>query len=154
VIIGDTMAAARETQARMAAGMAEKMDVKLAGMSYLSGIDCSKFDLDAPLPKLSINASRASFEAHLSGDGTRTLREMLLDPGSGGIDFVGTADSIASDMGSVMEEIGGDGFLIQDPLTRKAIVEITDDLVPALQRRGLTRTAYNHALFRDNLLAF
>jgi FMN-dependent oxidoreductase (nitrilotriacetate monooxygenase family) len=154
VIIGDTMAAARETQARMAAGMAEKMDVKLAAMSYLSGIDCSKFDLDAPLPKLSINASRASFEAHLSGDGTRTLREMLLDPGSGGIDFVGTADSIASDMGSVMEEIGGDGFLIQDPLTRKAIVEITDDLVPALQRRGLTRSEYGHELFRDNLLAF
>ena len=69
----------------------------------------------------------------MSGDGTRTLREMLLDPGSGGIDFVGTPDSIAADMAAVMEEIGGDGFLIQDPLTRKAIVEITDGLVPALQ---------------------
>ncbi len=154
VILGDTLPEAREKQARMAAGMADKMDAKLAAMSYLSGIDCSKFDLDAPLPKLTINASRASFEAHLSGNGTRTLREMLLDPGSGGIDFVGTADSIASDMAAVMEEIGGDGFLIQDPLTRKAVVEITDGLVPALQRRGLTRAAYSHELFRDNLLAF
>ena len=154
VTLGDTMAEAKEKHARMAAGLADRMDVKLAGMSYLSGIDCSKFDLDAPLPKLSINASRASFEAHLSGDGTRTLREMLLDPGSGGIDFIGTPDSIASDMAAVMEEIGGDGFLIQDPLTRKAIVEITDGLVPALQRRGLTRAAYSHDLLRDNLLAF
>jgi FMN-dependent oxidoreductase (nitrilotriacetate monooxygenase family) len=154
VILGDTMQEARDKQARMAAGLADKMDVKLAAMSYLSGIDCAKFDLDAPLPKLNINASRASFEAHLSGDGTRTLREMLLDPGSGGIDFVGTADSIADDMASVMEEIGGDGFLIQDPLTRKAIVEITDGLVPTLQRRGLTRAAYSHEMFRDNLLAF
>jgi FMN-dependent oxidoreductase (nitrilotriacetate monooxygenase family) len=154
VILGDTMQEAREKQQRMAAGLAEKMDVKLAGMSYLSGIDCAKFDLDAPLPKLTINASRASFEAHLSGDGSRTLREMLLDPGSGGIDFIGTADSIASEMASVMEEIGGDGFLIQDPLTRKAIVDITDGLVPTLQRRGLTRAAYSHELFRDNLRAF
>jgi alkanesulfonate monooxygenase SsuD/methylene tetrahydromethanopterin reductase-like flavin-dependent oxidoreductase (luciferase family) len=79
---------------------------------------------------------------------------MLLDPGSGGIDFIGTADSIAADMVSVMEEIGGDGFLIQDPLTRKAMVEITDGLVPVLQRRGLVRSAYSHELFRDNLLAF
>ncbi len=154
VILGDTIAEAREKQQRMAAGLAEKMDVKLAAMSYLSGIDCAKFDLDAPLPRMTINASRASFEAHLSGDGTRTLREMLLDPGSGGIDFIGTADSIAAEMASVMEEIGGDGFLIQDPLTRKAIVEITDGLVPALQRRGLTRAAYSHELFRDNLRAF
>jgi alkanesulfonate monooxygenase SsuD/methylene tetrahydromethanopterin reductase-like flavin-dependent oxidoreductase (luciferase family) len=79
---------------------------------------------------------------------------MLLDPGSGGIDFIGTADSIASEMASVMEEIGGDGLLIQDPLTRKAIIEITDGLVPTLQRRGLTRAAYSHDLFRDNLRAF
>ena len=34
------------------------------------------------------------------------------------------------------------------------IIEITDGLVPALQRRGLTRTAYTHAHFRDNLLEF
>jgi FMN-dependent oxidoreductase (nitrilotriacetate monooxygenase family) len=153
-ILGDTMAEAQEKRARLAAWMAEHMDVKLAGMSFLSGIDCSKFELDAPLPKLTLNTSRASFEAHLSGDGSRTLREMLLDPGSGGIDFVGTADSIAADMGAVMEEIGGDGFLIQDAVTRKAIVEVTDGLVPALRRRGLIREAYSHALFRDNLLEF
>ena len=68
---------------------------------------------------------------------------MLLDPGSGGIDFLGTPDSIAADMGTVMEEISGDGFLIQDPLTRKAVVEITDGLAPALKRRGLIRAAYD-----------
>jgi len=154
VIMGDTMQDARDKLARYTANLVNTMDSKLAAMSYLSGIDCSKFDLDQPLPKLDINASRASFEAHLSGDGGRTLREMLLDPGSGGIDFIGTPDSIAADMGTVMEEVGGDGFLIQDPLTRKAVVEITDGLAPALKRRGLIRAAYEHELFRDNLLAF
>jgi hypothetical protein len=38
--------------------------------------------------------------------------------------------------------------------SRRYVSEITDGLVPELQRRGLTRTAYEHALFRDNLLAF
>jgi long-chain alkane monooxygenase len=154
VVMGDTMAEAREKRGRMTAALAHSMDTKLAAMSYLSGIDCSKFDLDAPLPKLRTNASRASFEAHLSGDGSRTLREMLLDPGGGGLDFVGTPDSIAAEMESAMEEIGGDGFLIQDPLTRRAVIEIADGLAPALKRRGLIRSYYGHEHFRDNLLAF
>jgi hypothetical protein len=33
-------------------------------------------------------------------------------------------------------------------------VEIADGLVPALQRRGLTRSAYAHATLRENLLDF
>ena len=40
-----------------------------------------------------------------------------MDPGGGGLDFVGTPDSIAAEMGEVMQEIGGDGFLFQDTLT-------------------------------------
>lgn len=34
---------------------------------------------------------------------------------------------------------GGDGFLIQQPMFRRAISEITDGLAPALRRRGLIR---------------
>jgi FMN-dependent oxidoreductase (nitrilotriacetate monooxygenase family) len=154
VVIADTMAEAQERRRLMTAALEHTMEVKLAQMSYLSAIDFSKFDLDAPLPEVKTNASRSSFESHLSGDGTRTLREILLDPGSGGLDFVGTADSIASEMGTMMQEIGGDGFLIQDPLTRKAVSEITDGLAPALKRRGLLRTGYEFAHFRDNLMAF
>ena len=154
VVIGETMEEAQEKRARMTAGLEKSMNFRMAGMSYLSMIDFSKFDLDAPMPKLETNASRASFEAYLSGDGSTTLREILLDPGSGGLDFVGTADSIASDMADAMAEIGGDGFLIHDPLTRKTISEITDGLAPMLKRRGLLRSSYEHAHFRDNLLAF
>ena len=42
-------------------------------------------------------------------------------------------------MGEVMEAVGGDGFLITTPaqgVTRIEIAEVTDGLVPALQRRG------------------
>jgi hypothetical protein len=56
-----------------------------------------------------------------------------------------------------MEAVGGDGFLIKTPYrnnTRRYTTEITDGLVPALQRRGLVRTEYQHAHLRDTLKEF
>jgi FMN-dependent oxidoreductase (nitrilotriacetate monooxygenase family) len=154
IVIGETMQDAQDRRERMNAALEANINARLAGMSYLTMIDFSKFDLDAPLPPVTTNASRASFEAYLSGDGTRTLRQMMLDPSSGGLDFVGTADSIAAEMQAVMQEVGGDGFLIHDPLTRKAITEVTDGLAPALQQRGLLQSDYPCKTFRENLLAF
>jgi len=153
-VLGETMEEARDRKARSTAALADNMDFRLAGMSYLTGIDFAKFPLDEPLPEIKTNASQASFAAYLPGDGNKTLREILLDPGSGGIDFVGTPDSVAAEMDEVMQEVGGDGFLVTGPLTRRAISEITDGLAPALRRRGLMRGSYTHKHFRDNLLEF
>jgi FMN-dependent oxidoreductase (nitrilotriacetate monooxygenase family) len=154
IILGDTMEEAREKHARLAAQQKDMIETKLAGMGYLSMVDFSKYDLDEPLPAITTNASRMSFESYLHGEGSKTLRDMLLDPGSGGLDFIGTADSIAAQMAEAMDEIGGDGFLFQDALTRRKIVEVTDGLVPALKRRGLTRPEYQYETFRENLLSF
>ena len=58
-------------------------------------------------------------------------------------------------MGEVTEEVGGDGFLFSMlDVSRRAMAEITDGLIPALQRRGLARCAYAHQHLRDNLLEF
>jgi hypothetical protein len=57
-------------------------------------------------------------------------------------------------MDAIMQEIGGDGYLFTEAITRRTISEITDGLAPALRRRGLLRGSYEHKLFRDNLLAF
>jgi len=63
--------------------------------------------------------------------------------------------AIAAQMEEVMEEVGGDGFLFTlDTLTRRTVAEITDGLVPQLQKRGLTRKSYTYDHFRDNLLEF
>ena len=67
---------------------------------------------------------------------------------------MGTAEHVADVMAAAMEEVGGDGFMFSGPLSRRYVAEITDGLVPALQKRGLVRTAYAHAHFRDNLFAF
>jgi hypothetical protein len=58
-------------------------------------------------------------------------------------------------MADIMQEVGGDGFLLFNPhFDRRYVMEVCDGLVPVLQKRGLTRRAYEHAQFRDNLLAF
>jgi hypothetical protein len=62
---------------------------------------------------------------------------------------------MAGVMQDIMQEVGGDGFLISDtPIERRPIMEICDGLVPELQRRGLTRKAYARKHLRDNLLEF
>jgi len=54
-----------------------------------------------------------------------------------------------------MQEVGGDGFLLfNSDFTRRYVMEICDGLVPALQRRRLTRADYPYQNFRDNLTAF
>ncbi len=57
-------------------------------------------------------------------------------------------------MGEDMAAVGGDGYLITGNIGRRFVSGITDGLVPALQRRGLTRSEYAHETFRDNLLEF
>jgi alkanesulfonate monooxygenase SsuD/methylene tetrahydromethanopterin reductase-like flavin-dependent oxidoreductase (luciferase family) len=100
-------------------------------------------------------------EGFLGTDRTKTLRELVACGFTEGAaqrsPFVGTPDQVAEAMGETMEEVGGDGFLITSPvmrLNRRYIVEITDGLVPALQRRGLVRTSYTFDQFGDNLLEF
>jgi len=58
-------------------------------------------------------------------------------------------------MGEAMEIAGpNSGFLVYKPVTRKDIIDITDGLCPALRKRGLIRSSYEHKTFRENLLAF
>jgi FMN-dependent oxidoreductase (nitrilotriacetate monooxygenase family) len=154
VVLGETQREAEEKKARFVAGLAGNLDARLAALSFLSGLDFSKFDLDEPLPEVKTNASRSLTELYTSGTGKETLRQMLLDPSSGGIDFVGTADTVAGGMAEAMQEIGGDGFLFTENLSRRAISEIADGLAPALKRRGVMRSSYDHRHFRDNLLEF
>jgi FMN-dependent oxidoreductase (nitrilotriacetate monooxygenase family) len=133
------------------------IELVLATMSSITEIDFAQFDLDAPLPEVTTNAERGFLESFARRAQGRTLRETIADEGMGGNKPVGTPDEVADEMAELMEEADGDGFLLYSPtmkLNRRYVTEITDGLVPALQRRGLTRTKYTHERFRDNLLAF
>ena len=69
--------------------------------------------------------------------------------------FTGTPAHVAGMMAEIMEEVGGDGFLFFNAaFDRRYVMEVCDGLVPELQRRGVTRRAYAHKHFRDNLMEF
>ena len=129
----------------------------MAQLGWITNIDFSTFDLDQPVGELTTNGHQQSLAQFLRKAGKRTLREAIISYTSGGasIDLVATPDQVAAQMGEVMEEVGGDGFLFSMPnVNRRTIAEITDGLVPALQQRGLVRTAYGSRHLRDNLLEF
>jgi FMN-dependent oxidoreductase (nitrilotriacetate monooxygenase family) len=152
-IVDTTMEAARERRRLQQEDSLKYVDMQLAGMSRLTGIDFSKFDLDETLPMdLKTNGHQSSLARWLG----KPLREIVRGyAAKGSLDYTGTPEHVAGVMREVMEEVGGDGFLISDtPIDRRGVMEVCDGLVPELQRRGLTRKAYAHKHLRDNLLEF
>ena len=144
--------AALARRAAQIANSQDHLEWHLASFSRLTGIDFSKYDLDEPLPELTSNGHRTLAKNFVG----RTLREIASGGGSVvGLDLLGTYQSVAAQMCEAMQEIGGDGFLfMQGDLTRRYVTEITDGLVPELQRLGVVRRHYEHKLFRDNLMAW
>jgi FMN-dependent oxidoreductase (nitrilotriacetate monooxygenase family) len=132
----------------------------LASVSTVTDIDFSKFPLDEPLPRLTTNGEQGSLDKFAQWGSGKTLRQLAMERfGAVGsdVDFVGSPDTVAERMGQVAEAVGGDGFLISTPFqrtSRRFINEVTEGLVPALQRRGLARTAYTGGTLRQTLTEF
>jgi len=156
-ILGATLAEAAEREEREF-GSDAFIEASLALFGSLTDIDFSKFDLDAPLPHLTTNGEQGALDTFGQWGSGKPLRQLAKESGtSSSVRLVGTADSVAEEMGAVMDEVGGDGFLIITPLmrvSRRYIGEITEGLVPALQRRGLVRERYTKATLRETLLEF
>ena len=144
--------AAEEHKSNLPKMRAQKLEKNLASMSFLSGIDFSKFDLDTPLPEIKTNGMQTLLRTFKDAGPNATLRDVATRPE--GWDLIGTADDCASQMREAMEEIGGDGFLVTGPLMPRYVTSVVEELVPVLQRRGLTRKDYSHPHLRDNVMAF
>ncbi|MEP9367700.1 NtaA/DmoA family FMN-dependent monooxygenase [Xanthobacter sp. VNH20] len=158
--LGETEAEAKAKYQRLVSSPHFINDT-LSSLSAITEIDFSKYDVDKPLPeKLVTNGESGTLDKFQQWGSGKTVRELVVDGGGGlvsSVELIGTPDQVADRMGEVMEEVGGDGFLITTPVlrvSRRYIMEVADGLVPALQRRGLTRTAYTHQRLRDNLLEF
>lgn len=154
VVLGETEAEAQEKYARNVSQQ-RFIDRQLGLISGITDIDFSKFDLDKPIPQdLTTNGESASLERFAQFGSGKTLRELTQDKAA---DLIGTPDSCAEQMAEMMEEIGGDGFLLSHPfhhINRRYILEVTEGLVPALQRRGVVRTAYTQKTLRETLREF
>jgi FMN-dependent oxidoreductase (nitrilotriacetate monooxygenase family) len=156
-ILGATMAEALEREEREF-GSDSFIEASLALFGSLTDIDFSQFDLDAELPHLTTNGEQGALDTFAQWGSGKTLRQLAKESGtSSSVRLVGTSDSVADEMGAIMDEVGGDGFLIITPLmrvTRRYIGEVTEGLVPALQRRGLVRERYTKTTLRETLTEF
>jgi alkanesulfonate monooxygenase SsuD/methylene tetrahydromethanopterin reductase-like flavin-dependent oxidoreductase (luciferase family) len=135
----------------------QQIPQRLAHLGKVTNIDFGKLDLDQPLGALKTNGHQQTLDQFIAKGPDKTLRELMESYNTTAltIELVGTPDSVAAQMAEAMEEIGGDGFLFSMPnVNRRLLAEMEDGLVPALQKRGLTRSAYAHQQFRDNLLDF
>ena len=154
VVLGETEAEAKEKYER---GVAQPrfIDRQLALISGITDIDFARFPLDEPPPPgLTTNGESASLERFLQYGSGRTIRQLAQDKAA---DLVGTPDQCAEQMGEIMDAVGGDGFLLNHPfhhINRRYILEVTDGLVPALQKRGLVRTEYSKPTLRETLREF
>ncbi|MBM9467000.1 NtaA/DmoA family FMN-dependent monooxygenase [Nakamurella leprariae] len=157
-ILGNTDSEAQATADTRARHRAADLDGQLAGISNITGIDFSRIDIDAPMPELTTNGSQSSLREFLStAKPGATLREVLASktsPGIMGFPMIGTVKSVAGQMEEIMQEVGGDGFLFGAHIQPEYMASIVDRLIPELRRRGVVRTGYPHATFRENLQEF
>jgi FMN-dependent oxidoreductase (nitrilotriacetate monooxygenase family) len=154
---GEAQAFYEEVQAE---GMA-KAEYALATLSKTTDIDFGQFPLDEPLTTegLSTNGTQASLYDFIERNEGRTLREagaITWSAGRGAHGLVGTYDTVAARMAEIIQEVGGDGFLIGNPVVpgRRGILDLTEGLMPALQSRGVVRSELEGRTLRENLRAF
>jgi FMN-dependent oxidoreductase (nitrilotriacetate monooxygenase family) len=154
--LADTQAEAEE-RARLSAGPPEgDRDFAHGTISFSANwnMDLTSLNPDEPLPKdLTTEGHQAELQRAI--DSGKTLREIVTGAHGHFMRLAGTPDAVASQLAEVQQETGHDGFMFLSLWpTRKYINEVTDGLVPVLQRRGLTRTEYESSHFRENLFAF
>lgn len=155
-VLGETEAEAHAINERHLASQ-RYIDLRLCHISALTDIDFSRFDLDQPLPPLTTNGEFTMLAKFAQYGSNKPLRQLAREGGKGGVDLIGTPDQVADRMGEIMAEVGGDGFLIRQPflhINRRYIHEVTEGLVPALQRRGLVRTRYTCPTLCETLREF
>ncbi|WSG97757.1 LLM class flavin-dependent oxidoreductase (plasmid) [Rhizobium johnstonii] len=154
IIVGDSIEEARAKRATLDSLV--HYDSAIASLSIALGHDASGFDPDAPLPAdiPDTNASKTGRAQvlKLAAEENLTVRQLAQRYGGyAGLAFVGTPASIADEMERWLDEEGSDGFNIVFPYLPQGLTDVTERLVPELQRRGLFRSEYEGMTLREHL---
>jgi len=161
-IIGETEEAAREKE-RAHYALANTEPYLNAGLAFASmslGIDLSKLDMDTPvvqqLDRIERTKKGESIQfQYFQARPATTPRDMgIKEAVKVTIPLVGTAESVADRLCSIVEETGADGFMIREALLPAYLSDIVDRLVPALQRRGAMRKEYSGKTFREHIYEY
>ncbi|MFP5078570.1 LLM class flavin-dependent oxidoreductase [Rhizobium sp. YIM 134829] len=153
IVIGDSVEEAKAKRLTLDSLVHEA--TAFASLSIAIGHDVSRFDPDGPLPELpETNASKTgqAQAVRLAREENLTVRQLAQRYGGyAGLAFVGTPQSIADEMQTWLEEAASDGFTIVFPYLPEGLDDVTQRLVPELQRRGLFRRDYEGTTLRDHL---
>ncbi len=153
VVIGDSIAEAEETRARLDALV--HYESGIASLNGMLGTDVSGYDPDGTLPEIpETNASRSARArmVDMARDENLTIRQLASRAGSyAGLAFVGTAAGVADEMEQWLVEGGSNGFNVMFPWLPGGFDRVLDELVPELQRRGLFRREYEGTTLREHL---
>jgi len=121
-------------------------------------VDFSQYDLDVPVPQDIVaggHTSALDFMKKAGREEGKSIRDLFsTGKGASGMDFSGTAEEVAEKMMSVMDEVGGDGFLIEGSGYNRQLPDLVNGVVPALQRAGAVRTEYTGETLREILREF
>lgn len=130
----------------------------MAIMSGHTGVDFSQYDLDDNLEDVDAQGIRGLFDAILDAkDGEPvTVREaaQIYGMSIGAPVAVGTPEEVADQMEVYVDEGGCNGFMMLATDTPGCFNDMTELLVPELQRRGRFRTRYPGTTLRDSLLEY
>ena len=127
----------------------------LALMSGWTGIDFAAYDLDEPIRHIRNEAVQSAVESFTTADPDRTwtVREVAEWVGIGGFGpvLVGSPATVADRMEAWVADTGIDGFNLAYVVTPETFADVSDLLVPELQRRGRYKTAYRPGTLREKL---
>lgn len=76
--------------------------------------------------------------------------EVGVGVGYSGLAFLGSPSDIADDMETWLREEACDGFTCVFPFLPQGLEEVTDRLIPELQKRGLFREDYTGSTLREH----
>jgi alkanesulfonate monooxygenase SsuD/methylene tetrahydromethanopterin reductase-like flavin-dependent oxidoreductase (luciferase family) len=155
VIVGDTD---REAQAKWQEyKQYVSYEGALALLSGWTGIDFGQYQPDQVLKYLHTNAIQSAVEAFSTADPNRqwTVQALADWAGIGGFGplVVGSAQTVADELQSWVEETDVDGFNLAYAVTHETFRDVVELLVPELQKRGVFKQEYREGPCAKNCLA-
>jgi len=131
------------------------VEASLALLSGHLGHDLKSLDIDEPVGGLQVPGLQSALEAYKQSNPNITLREIASSYLSSANDsgaMIGTGQQVADNLVYLLEEGGGDGFQITPSYyAPDYYADLTNMLIPVLQKRGVFRTEYEGKTLRDTL---
>jgi len=131
------------------------IEAALALLSGWTGIDFSRFPLDATVEYIDSDAGRSALASFSQADPTRTwtVREAAQFIGLGGRGpvLVGDPRQVADQLEAWQDATGIDGFNLAFAVAHDSMRDVVELIVPELQRRGRYRTTYDGGTLREQV---